>query len=409
VPRLTAVPFIALILACAPTVASMPAPSRPPLSPQLDGAARLAELPPLHVYAARYEIVRPWNRADWRDWYKPRPPWPDGVLVVLGPGAPPLATGDRLAVVQHDRDAATLVVTDERCPPTAIDCLACDTRWAARIAGPTIDPDAVVAMVGPITADTFEFAIPRADEWLSDGIVVTRDGVKLVQTRACGGGFPHRAGDCVTSTAFVLGEHTRELSSGSKPPPASFQVFEVLAWPGTSILNQGPAIGGPDQVVIAEWSAMPDIPVEDANYWLVGPAGVVGSVRFDPPYTGTHCSFMSNPCWSTTAVGLPPPGVGVWFVVGPISDSGPDSSTILQAHLDTVADADRFDLRLGDPERPWAAVSSRQFACRTDHRSWSDNGVCFETVVTTGGATTRHVTYLPTDVHHAWPESICVE
>jgi hypothetical protein len=363
-----------------------------PSEPDLD--QRLAELSPLYFYDTADDVHRP-GRPDWHT--TERPPR-DGILVYERPGMRPLEPGDRLAVVHAG--ISHVVVTADRCPPDAADCLDCGSRWAVRVDGPRIDPDTAMVMVGPLTDDALELAAPFAEDV---GLRVTADDVRLRRRWVCDGEF-FLSRECVIVTEFVHGDATRELSRWTAALHSVPQIFSVMAWPGTTMLTQDGDVGGPNQVVIGEWTPAPEIPVEDASYWLVGRNGVVGSVRFDPPYNGSFCSFASDPCWATTAVQLPSPDESVVVVVGPV----PASTMPMSASV-TIGDNDSLDLIIGPPDSPWLTLTAKSFECRKEAPRRTGSGVCFETVITTAGVTRRRVTYLPTDMHHARSRTVCDE
>lgn len=398
-----------LLAACVPSFAttSVEVTLAPPAasSTSQDAAARLAELAPLYFYDWDGEVIVPvvpptHGFMAWR-----RPAWPDGVLVRAGRAGPAPAMGERLAVVHAEGEVTIVVVTDQACPPTALDCLACDRRWAVRLSGSRIDPDTIEAIVGPLGAEPIELDPVPPREAQTNSIEVTRDGVLLVEEQACSGDAWFMR-DCVSSTAFVLEDRVRALATSTPTPAQGIQLFSVFALPGTSVLvYEGPPIGGKDQVVIGQWSSLPAKPITDASYALVGPTGVVGHVRFGPPYTVDHCSFGSNPCWSTQVTDLAA-NAAVWLAIGPITDASPAAETI--THAEQTGDDFHVELQIGKPAQPWVAISSRYFQCVADDATDSDVGACSETLIEAEGTTTRVVTF-QSSWHHSRPESICVE
>jgi hypothetical protein len=391
---------LVLLSACA---ARSPEPT--PTDHRSDAEPALAQLPALRVY----------EQADvYRAGFHDRAAEPalglDGVLVRDPAGQQPLEPGDRLLVYQPGLEVARVTVTQARCPPGADNCLTCDTRWAERVAGPAIDWNNIAAIVGPIDAAAFEAPQAIADDWsIESGLIVTRAGVRLRQRRECTS-ERYAEAICETTTELVLGDATRELSRTSTgPSPTVPQVFRVFDRSGVAVpihggpVGGGATIGGGGQVVIVQWDVAPERPVEGASYWLLSSKGVVGTVRFDPPHAAAFCSLMSDLCWATTAIELPPPGVDVELVIGPIPEPAP---AVL---ADVTYGSARVDARVGPPDQPWVVFSTRQFACHEDGPRWMGLGSCFETVTTTAELQQRRVSFLPRDDRPALAWTICVE
>lgn len=376
-------------------------PTSTPTDYRSDAERALAQLPALHVYE-QADLYRPGLRDR-------EPPTLDGILVHDRAGHEPLEPGDPLLVLQYGSELTHVTVTRARCPSGADDCLTCDTRWAERVAGPVIDWNNVAAIVGSFDDGAFVPPQAIADDWsLDSGLLVTQAGVRLRQRRECTSNRYAEA-ICETTTEFVLGDATRELSHAStRPSPTVPQVFRVFDRSGVAIpthggpVGGGATIGGGGQVVIVQWAVAPERPVEGASYWLVSSTGVVGSVRFDPPHAAAFCSLMSDLCWATTAVELPPPSVDVELVIGPIPEPAPPLSA------NVTYGRGRVSARVGAPDQPWVVFSTRKFECHEDGPRWMSSGACFETVTTTAELQQRRVSFLPTDGQgQAW--TICVE
>ncbi len=400
-----------LLAGCVPPLATTPvdvgSTPLPASSTSQAAATRLAELQPLYFYGWDEEVIVPLEPRRSMLPFWTQTPWPDGVLVQAGRSGPAPAMGDRLAVVHAKGEVTIVVVTDQTCPPTAIDCLGCDMRWAARLSGSPIDPDTIEAIVGPLGPDPIELARVPPLAPLTSGIRVTGDGVTLVEEVICSGDAWFRR-DCVSSAAFVLEDRVRTLATNTSTlaPRSGPQIFSVLALPDTYVLvYEGSSIGGKDQVVIGQWGSLPAMPITDASYWLIGPTGVVGRIRFGSPHRAEHCSFWSNPCWSTQVTTLAPRSE-VWLAIGPITDASPATETITRAEQSSKDE--HFELQIGNATQPWVAVHSRVFGCVAEDEDDSDFGSCTETLLEAEGTTTRTVTFL-SSWHHSRPESICIE
>ncbi|MEZ4384201.1 MAG: hypothetical protein R3A79_22900 [Nannocystaceae bacterium] len=359
-----------------PCPCSEPAARTDDPAPPRSDAERLAAHPPVRFLGRLSSVHR---RAGAASSGAAAASWEGGVLVRANAGAPPLASGERLALLYLDGGGVVdLEVSERRCPPGIDDCLECRTRWATAVGGAALDADRPALIVGPLGGDVRALAARITERRQPE---VSLSGRVVLSVR-CDGASGARCDETLT-----LAGETRVLAAA--PPPSPPQIFARKTWPGEQL--DGAPLGGDGVVVLQQWGPRPAVPEAAAEYVLLGPSGVRGRARAGAPEGKASCDGGVYPCWEAAAVGDVRREAGLDLAIGP-APAGDDRARVKQ-----LADGG-LELRLGDPAAPWATAALRSFPCR-EEGSPSGDGRCFDAALAGPGGGERRVTFLSDGVY----------